>query len=189
LSTEKKITRKDFLSKGSRAAASLCLGGLCGQILINHAIGRETVWQIDPSKCVQCGNCATNCIHIQSAVKCVHAFDVCGYCNLCGGYFPPDAVELNTAAENLLCPTAAIKRSYVEDPFFEYSIDEEICMGCGKCVKGCSAFGNGSLYLQIRHDICTNCNECAIARSCPADAISRVPAADPYKLKGNLLQG
>jgi len=53
-------------------------------------------------------------------------------------------------------------------------------------VKGCGAFGNGSLHLQIRHDLCDNCNECAIARVCPADAISRIPAEQAYIIKGNL---
>lgn len=187
MSSKKSINRKEFISKGSRLAASLCLGGMCGHILASRSVDRETVWQIDPAKCVQCGNCATECIHTQSAVRAVHAFDVCGYCNLCGGYFPPAVNDLSTAAENLLCPTSAIKRTFVEEPFFEYSIIEELCIGCSKCVKGCAAFGNGSLYLQIQQDICTNCNECAIARSCPSDAISRVSADDPYKLRGNLI--
>jgi electron transport complex protein RnfB len=119
-----------------------------------------------------------------SAVKCVHAYDVCGYCDLCGGYFHPDAPELDTGAENQLCPVGAIKRTYVEDPFYQYTIDESLCIGCGKCVKGCAAFGNGSLFLQVRHDRCLNCNECSIARACPADAFRRVPAGSPYLLKG-----
>jgi len=51
-------------------------------------------------------------------------------------------------------PDGAIKRAYVEDPYFEYTIDERLCIGCGKCVKGCNAFGNGSLQLQVRHDRC-----------------------------------
>jgi electron transport complex protein RnfB len=68
--------------------------------------------------------------------------------------------------------------------FLEYTIDEPLCIGCAKCVKGCGAFGNGSLQLQVRHDRCVNCNECAIARDCPADAFSRVPANKPYLLQG-----
>jgi electron transport complex protein RnfB len=144
----------------------------------------ENVWQLDPSKCTQCGRCATNCVKTPSAVKCVHVFAMCGYCDLCGGYFRPDTKTLNTGAENQLCPTKAIKRSYVEDPFFEYTIDETLCIGCGKCVKGCGSFGNGSLQLQVIQGLCENCNECSIDRSCPSDAFSRVPASDPYLLKG-----
>jgi electron transport complex protein RnfB len=50
-------------------------------------------------------------------------------------------------------------------------------------VKGCVLFGNGSFYLQVRHDRCLNCNECSIARVCPAQAFKRVPASQPYLLK------
>ena len=57
-------------------------------------------------------------------------------------------------------------------------------MGCGKCVKGCNAFGNGSLYLQVKHDLCVGCNECSIALNCPANAYQRVPARTAYLLKG-----
>jgi electron transport complex protein RnfB len=108
---------------------------------------------------------------------------MCGYCNLCTGYFEPQPNALNTGAENQLCPTGAIERKFIEDPYFEYHIDEPKCIGCAKCVKGCGMFGNGSLYLQIRHDRCVNCNECTIARVCPADAIHRVPRNQPYVLK------
>jgi electron transport complex protein RnfB len=142
-----------------------------------------TVWQIDPAKCLRCGRCATECVRQHSAVKCVHSFAFCGYCKLCTGYFVPEPNDLTTAAENQLCPTAAIQRKYVEDPYYEYRIDENRCIGCAKCVEGCNRFGNGSLYLQIRHDRCLNCNECSIARACPGDAFRRVPADHPYLLK------
>lgn len=143
----------------------------------------QTVWQLDPYKCISCGQCATNCVLEDSAVKCVHAYALCGYCELCTGFFAPDPPALNEGAENQLCPTGAIRRSFIEDPYHEYTIDELLCIGCGKCVKGCNAFGNGSLFLQVRHDRCVNCNECAIARFCPSQAFHRVPADQPYLLK------
>jgi electron transport complex protein RnfB len=77
----------------------------------------------------------------------------------------------------------AIRRTLVEHPYYEYRIDESLCVGCGKCVKGCTTFGNGSLYLQARHNRCLNCNECSIARDCPAGAWRRVPTERPYLLK------
>ncbi len=143
----------------------------------------STVWQLDPHKCVQCGRCATDCVLTPSAVKCVHRFALCGYCKLCFGYFRPAAKELTENAENQMCPTGAIRRKFVEDPFHEYTIDKSLCIGCGKCVKGCMDFGNGSLFLQVDHDLCLNCNDCSIARNCPADAYSRVPASTPYIIK------
>jgi electron transport complex protein RnfB len=159
------------------------LVGVAG-LSVLRSKAKGMVWQIDPFKCVQCGRCATECIRMPSAVKCVHAYNLCGYCDLCGGYLKPDSNARSTAAENQLCPTAAIKRRYIEDPFYEYVIDEDLCIGCAKCVAGCTSFGNGSLHLQIRQNLCKNCNECAIARLCPAEAISRVPADKPYMIKG-----
>ncbi len=181
---DKAHSRREFINKGVRLTLGLTVVGTGALALSRRSGGEEYVWQIDPFKCTQCGRCATECVMAESAVKCVHAYDLCGYCDLCGGYFKPGA-KLQTGAENQLCPTAAIQRKFIEEPYFEYIIEEELCIGCAKCVKGCSAFGNGSLHLQIRHDRCKNCNQCAIATACPSKAISRVAANKPYIIKGN----
>ena len=175
--------RRAFIRDGIRYSLAFGLVGLGGIMAFRSESGK-LVWQLDPEKCVHCGRCATSCVLSPSAVKCFHVYDMCGYCDLCGGYFRPETKELSTAAENQLCPTAAIERRFIEEPFFEYHINKDLCIGCAKCVKGCDAFGNGSLQLQVSHDICVNCNECAIARDCPSDAFSRVPASNPYLLKG-----
>ena len=177
----RKRTRREFLADGAWYAGVLGIGGALG--LAAGDKRERTVWQLDPDKCIQCGRCATECVLGPSAVKCVHAFVMCGYCKLCTGFFMPDANELNTGAENQQCPTGAIKRRFVEDPYFQYTIDEEICIGCGLCVKGCGSFGNGSLFLQVKHDRCVNCNDCSIARACPSQAYVRVPSDQPYLLK------
>ena len=181
---KEKITRRKLLQKGIRITTGLALGGLTAFVVKKRADSDNMVWQLDPYVCVQCGNCSTECVLPDSAVKCVHAYSVCGYCKLCSGYYRPNSPVLDTAAEYQLCPVNAIRRTFVEDPYFEYVIDENLCIACGKCVKGCSAFGNGSLYLQVRHDRCVNCNSCAIARSCASNAFKRVPSTDPYILKG-----
>ena len=178
-----KISRRRFLRTGLRGGCLAGLGVMAGSLL-TKAKADNMVWQIDPDKCIACGNCATYCVLEESAVKCVHAFAMCGYCDLCTGYLQPNPKKLDTGAENELCPTGAIKRTYVEDPYYEYTIDESLCIGCGKCVAGCNAFGNGSLFLQVRHDRCLNCNECSIAAACPSGAFKRVPADQPYLLKG-----
>jgi len=113
---------------------------------------------------------------------------MCGYCDLCSGYLQPGAKSRDTGAESQLCPTGALKRTYIEDPYFQYTIDEKLCIGCAKCVKGCGAFGNGSLYLQVKHDRCVNCNVCSISRVCSSQAFSRVPASKPYILRGDEIQ-
>jgi len=169
----------------------------CGRLIAGGAIlslpgisfrktttkGAAYFWQIDPQKCTFCGRCEIGCVLPTSAVKCVHAVKVCGYCDLCGGYYRTNVKELNTAAENLMCPTGAIQRKFVEEPYFEYTVDENLCNACGKCAKGCNSFGNGSLYLQIKQDLCKVCNECHIATVCPAGAIKRVVVAKAYDLK------
>jgi len=178
----KTISRFDFLRQGISRIVAIGLG-FFGGFAAFASRKKNTVWQIDPMKCVQCEHCATSCVLTPSAVKCVQSYPVCGYCRLCFGYFQPNAPQLTSAAENQLCPTAAIERKFVEDPYWEYNIEEDKCIGCAKCVKACEMFGNASFYLQVRHDICVNCNDCSIARQCPADAWSRVPADQPYKLK------
>jgi Na+-translocating ferredoxin:NAD+ oxidoreductase subunit B len=183
-SNSKSKNRREFIQSGVRLSLALALGSVSG-LALSRVIKDDYVWQIDPFECTQCGRCATECVMTPSAVKCVHAYDLCGYCDLCGGYFKPDANELSTAAENQLCPTAAIERKFIEEPYFEYIINEDLCIGCAKCVKGCTSFGNGSLHLQIIHDICLNCNDCSIARVCPSDAIRRVRADKAYNIKGD----
>ena len=178
-----RISRREFLRKGMRYSILLSAAGITGGLL-SRSFSGKTVWQIDTAKCIQCGRCATNCIKNPSAVKCFHAYDMCGYCDLCGGYFRPGIKELTTAAENQICSVSAISRKFIEEPFFEYDIDADLCIGCGKCVKGCGAFGNGSLQLQIDQSLCDNCNECSIARSCPSQAISRVASFEPYLMLG-----
>ncbi|MBE0646610.1 MAG: 4Fe-4S binding protein [Bacteroidales bacterium] len=180
---DKTVGRRTFIRNGVQISIAVGLGGIA-TLVATKAGGDEFVWQLDPSKCTQCGRCANSCVKSPSAVKCVHVYAMCGYCDLCGGYFLPETKILDTAAEHQLCPTKAIKRTFIEDPFFQYTIEEDLCIGCGKCVKGCDAFGNGSLQLQVRQNLCDNCNECAIARNCPSDAYSRVPADKPYLLNG-----
>jgi electron transport complex protein RnfB len=176
---ESGLSRRGFFRGGLRGALWAALGGLLGASAWRSR-AQTSRWQLDPHKCLRCGQCATACVLEQSAVKCVHNHAMCGYCQLCTGYFEPDPNDLNTGAENQLCPTGAIRRRFIEDPYYEYTIDEPLCIGCAKCVEGCNLFGNGSLYLQIRQDRCLNCNECAIARVCPADAFQRVPVDQPY---------
>jgi len=175
-------SRRSFLRDGVRGLALLGLGGTAG-LLVERGVAEETVWQIDPHRCVQCGKCATHCVKEESAVKAVRSHSMCGYCELCTSYFVPDPNGLNTGAENQVCPTGAIVRKFIEDPYYEYTVKDDLCIGCAKCVEGCELFGNGSMYLQVKHDYCLDCNECSIAIVCPSHAISRIPAKAPYLLK------
>jgi electron transport complex protein RnfB len=175
-------TRRHFIAGWFRGVF-LFLSGAATSLFARLSQTEKTVWQIDPYKCVYCTRCATECVLEPSAVKCVQAYPICGYCKLCTGYFEPEPNRLNTAAENQVCPTGAIKRTALEDPYYEYTIDEPLCIGCAKCVKGCVLFGNGSFFLQVRQDRCVNCNQCSIALVCPGQAFVRVQASQPYLLK------
>jgi electron transport complex protein RnfB len=180
------FSRKKFLRICGTVVAGTAIASLSGAALRRLAKqqeGASMLWQIDPSKCTYCGRCETECVLPISAVKCIHANKVCGYCDLCGGYYRTNVKELNTAAENMICPTGAIRREYVEEPYFEYTINESLCTGCAKCAKGCNSFGNGSLYMQVKQDLCKNCNECKIALQCPSGAIRRVSVGKAYMLK------
>jgi electron transport complex protein RnfB len=204
---KREIDRRSFLGDGVRIAGALGLVGVGGLLVARRGPTRDRLWQIDPDKCIACDKCQTQCVLDPSAVRAVQCYSLCGYCDVCTGYFPTTDFELNTGAENQLCPTGAIKREFIEEQagvrYFEYNIDitrrlieepggvqyvqytrddEEKCIGCGKCVKGC-ALMNGSLYLQVRHDLCVGCNECAIAIACPPQAFYRVPADRPVLLK------
>jgi len=178
--------RRRFIGDSARLAGAVAAGSVFTFFAMRKGEAGTTRWQLDPDKCMGCGNCASYCVLDTSAVKCVQCFDMCGYCDICTGYFDTDYLDLDTAAENQLCPTGAVERKFVEEKagqrFYEYTIDEPKCIGCGKCVKGC-ALMNGSLYLQVMHDRCVNCNECSISAACPTDAFSRVPAETPYLMK------
>ena len=174
------VERRKFLRMVGTALAGTSILAIGGASALATRGEESYFWQIDPELCTFCGLCETECVLPLSAVKAVHSIKMCGFCDLCGGYFISSARELTTAAENLLCPTGALQRRFIEDPYFEYSIIQDLCNGCGKCAKGCSAFGNGALYLQIMRDLCVDCNECRIATVCPPNAIVRVPRSRPY---------
>ena len=182
------MSRRDMLSLLGRGAGAAALGGVLGMLIAQrHTQAAGSFWQIDPAKCTHCGKCATNCVLNPSAVRCFHAFAVCGYCDLCTGYLEPTYLNIDTAAENQVCPTGAILRSFVEDPYYSYTIDRDLCIGCARCVKGCVAYGNGSLHLQVDQKLCSHCNNCSIAAVCPSGAIARVEVKSPYippRMKG-----
>jgi len=183
------ISRRDLLGAGVRGASLLALGGVLGAVAATRQAHGKMVWQIDPYKCIYCELCAKTCVLNPSAVKCLNVFPLCGYCKLCTGYFEVEANELTTAAENQLCPTGALKRKWVEDEYFEYVVEAGLCIGCARCVKGCTDYGNGSLFLQIDQQLCVQCNQCSIATNCPSQAISRIPGKQAYILKDKLRIG
>ena len=180
------IDRRKFVGESARFAGVASVVGFAGFLAGRTGRKDEYVWQIDPDVCTTCGNCATYCVLDESAVKAMQCYELCAMCDPCPGYFDLGHQERTTAAENQLCPTGAVLREFIANQAgvdrFEYHIDEKNCIGCGKCVEGC-AMMSGSMYLQVRHDRCLNCNHCSIAVACPSQAFRRVPSGDPYLLK------
>jgi Na+-translocating ferredoxin:NAD+ oxidoreductase subunit B len=178
-----KSNRRQFIDRSFRIAGLAGIGGAAA--LLTRRAASNTVFQVDPSRCAACDLCRTSCVLSQSAVKAVNDFTRCGYCQLCPAYYDvtsqPDDNGLPTGKT---CPQDALKRRVVgkideEDPnnnYYEYTIDETLCDGCGKCVKACKPpAGNGSLRLEVRFSRCFECDSCAIQKACPENAIVRVP--------------
>lgn len=189
-----KSSRREFLKRCARYAGSAAVAGVAGGLVIRA--DADKVWQLNPDLCTTCrgftntdgwGKCATECVLKLSAVRVVNDFTQCGYCMICPGYHDvKSATDARGIPTRFVCPRDAIVRKPVghvdpSDPnnnFYEYTIDESKCNGCGKCVEGCRPpMGNGSLKLQVRHDLCVDCNRCAIAAACPSEAFIRVNAA------------
>ena len=81
------IRRKEFLQMcGSVIAGGTVLAAGAKLATKTKVKESDVFWQIDPARCTQCGRCETDCVLPVSAVKCIHANRVCGYCDLCGGY-------------------------------------------------------------------------------------------------------
>ena len=194
------------MSTAVRGAVLLGLGGAAG-FLVQKANG-QVVWQVDGSKCVNsrlgevgieaCNLCTTSCVVALSAVRAVNDFANCGRCNICPAYFNiKSAVDATGLPSEKRCPRDAITRKPIgladpKDPannFYEYVIDEKKCDGCGKCVMECKEpMGLGSIKLKVRHNICVDCNRCAISVACPKSAIVRVAKDVALNLSGGVRQ-
>jgi electron transport complex protein RnfB len=188
-------TRRDLLEHLVRGATLASLGGVAA-LLVRKAEA-EGAWQLDPGRCVNsrlgavgvpvCERCATECVLGLSAVRAVNDHARCGRCYICPAYFDiKSAVGRDGLPSQKLCPRDAIERKAIGDidpgdpanNFYEYVIDEYKCNGCGRCVMGCKEpAGLSSIRLAVRHDLCLDCNRCAIAQVCPDEAYTRAPEA------------
>ncbi len=187
----RKYTRREMLGHAARGVALLGLGGTAGLLWLKA--NKTYAWMIDTERCVNsklgalgvevCQLCATDCVLTLSAVRAVNEFSKCGRCYVCPAYYKiTSAVGPDGLPSEKVCPRDAIKREAIgwidpDDPannFYDYTIDEEKCNGCGRCVMECKEpAGLGSIRLEVRHDTCLDCNRCSIAIACPEDAYER----------------
>ena len=185
------LTRREVLGHAARGAAFVGLGGVA--VYLVRKANAEGCWQLDLEKCINsklgvvnvpvCDKCATECVLALSAVRAVNEHEKCGRCYICPAYFDiKSAVGPDGLPSAKLCPRDAIVRTPIgevdpKDPannYYEYVIDEKKCNGCGKCVMGCKEpAGLSSIRLEVRHNLCVECNRCSIAQACPVQAYER----------------
>jgi electron transport complex protein RnfB len=171
-----KLTRRELMETAARGAAFVGLGGLTSILALKaHA---TYAWAVDTAKCINsklgavgvpvCELCATECVVSLSAVRAVNEFSKCGRCYVCPSYFKiTSAVGPDGLPSEKVCPRDAIERK---------AIGETKCNGCGRCVLECKEpAGLGSITLEVRHNVCLDCNRCSIATACPEDAYVRQP--------------
>ena len=185
------LTRRELLGHAARGVAFVGLGGtVC---VLSLKANKTYAWTIGIDRCINsklgavgvevCELCSTDCVLTLSAVRAVNEFSLCGRCYVCPAYYKiTSALGPDGLPSEKVCPRDAIERKAIgwidpDDPannFYEYVIDEKKCNGCGRCVLECKEpAGLSSIRLEVRHNVCLDCNRCSIATACPEEAFDR----------------
>ena len=136
VNNDNKKTRREFLRDALRGASLAALGGLVG-LGLSRGRGDTYVWQIDPAKCNSCGLCATACVLEETAVKCMHNFDICGYDStsgneVCNNFF----FESNEGYEDIIVNLTFNDKEYKQVPKIGkilITINRTTICGDGRC--------------------------------------------------------
>jgi Fe-S-cluster-containing dehydrogenase component/CRP-like cAMP-binding protein len=153
---------------------------------------------IDDEACVRCGHCAWSCAdaHGDGVSRLVRRGEKVLVRDASDGseralVIPGSCQHCKHPACMIDCPTGAIGR----DPRGDVFVREDLCVGCGRCVKACpwgsvtmaprSAEAKRSLPLAGSGEVAVKCDMCrglesgpACVSACPVDAITRIdPAA------------
>jgi len=157
---------------------------------------------IDQDSCVRCGHCAWSCSEVHGNSRLVRRGDTV-LVSLARAHsreneattlsLPNTCQHCKNAACMVDCPTGAIGR----DAGGEVVIREDLCTGCGSCVKACPwenislAPRNGALSLSpniaVKCDLCSGYDAPACVQGCPTEAIFRIePQRDIAELRRTL---
>lgn len=188
------LNRRKFITNAGRAVCGLALGGLVYRVVSSQVNTDDPgpltrhAWQINLDKCTACGKCQTLCVRKPSAVKAVNDQKKCSFCVVCYGHITEtrmDSDKIMSEGTRVCHTDAVIRKEYSggKDGYFVYTIDDNKCDACCKCVEYCSKRGTKSMFLIIRPDLCLNCNNCNIATYCPEKAVEKVyiGTEDDYK--------
>ena len=149
---------------------------------------------VDDEACVRCGHCAWSCAdaHGDGVSRLVVRGDKVFVQDATDGagralIVPGSCQHCKQPACMQACPTGAIGR----DARGEVFVREQLCVGCGQCVKACPwdsvqmaprpRHAGESLPALASHDVAVKCDMCraieagpACVRACPVDAIARI---------------
>ncbi|MFX1275543.1 MAG: 4Fe-4S binding protein [Promethearchaeota archaeon] len=151
------ICRKEakLTGEGCNHPINNCLSfGAAADYYIENGVGR----QITPEEAIQIIEEADNAGLIHASVNSKHLSNICNCCPCC------------CASMKGITKKGLGKHKYL-NAIFESIIDQESCVGCGKCVERCPV---EAITLEdiaiVNRDLCVGCGLCA--SECPEDAIT-----------------
>ncbi|HJV28148.1 MAG TPA: RnfABCDGE type electron transport complex subunit B [Aromatoleum sp.] len=156
---------------GSLTIMGAALGGLLGTAAHFLAVKEDPLEEelksmLPGSQCGQCG--FVGCAQAAAALARGEA-----PVTLC----PPGGKAVAEALAKKLGVSADLSEHVEKGPEYAF-IDEDLCIGCTRCLKECSVdaiLGATKLMHTIITDACHGCGKCA--QVCPTDAIVMLPVS------------
>jgi Fe-S-cluster-containing dehydrogenase component len=155
---------------------------------------------LDLDTCIRCGHCSVACASLHGTSRLARQGEIIlvrdgdGATGRAGegGQGLPRSLLLPSSCQHceepacmIDCPTGAIGK----DPEGEVFIREELCTGCGACVKACPwdnvelaprpaeaprPRGGAFPLVAVKCDLCAGYDGAACVRACPVEALARV---------------
>ncbi len=158
-----------LLAVGSLTVMGVALGGMLGAAarflaVEENPLEAELQAMLPGSQCGQCGY--VGCAQAAAALARGEApVTVC----------PPGGKAVAEQLAKKLGVSVDLSASEEKEPQFAV-INEELCIGCTRCIKECSVdgiIGANKLMHTVMSEACHGCGKCA--KVCPTDAITMTP--------------
>lgn len=158
-----------LIAVSSLTVMGVALGGILGAAarflaVEENPLEEELKAMLPGSQCGQCGY--VGCAQAAAALARGEA-----PVTLC----PPGGRATAEALAKKLGVTADLSEHEEKAPAYAY-IQEELCIGCTRCIKECSVdaiFGANKLMHSVIADVCHGCEKCV--KVCPTEAIVMRP--------------